>query len=222
MGGAVRRFGLAGLLGMAGLGCSDRDSADTYVPAPIVTAPTRVAEGTPRATPAPEVQPADAPKSAVPVKKPSTAVSAQKQLTAYSARLGIILNNRNYAQRVFENEVKSAGKEIEDRGFAALIPPYEKYDQAVDHSIKQLRALKPPPPARKVHEAIVTACTRLEENLEATVGAMHSDGGDSAVELNKDRKTIEAAGAKSIKEALEAGGFDTQAFADRGAFIRKT
>jgi len=140
-------------------------------------------------------------------------------LENYSTRLGTILRDRNSAQNVFEMEEKEAGADIAKLGFAALVPPYEKYAKAVRTASGELMKLDPPKLAIRVHGELVTAVTRQMKNLSDTAAAMKAEDGEKVVALSKARKKIEGESAASIKEALDKSGFDETAFADRGELV---
>lgn len=157
------------------------------------------------------------PESSVAVSQP---VAQDPALAEYAKKLAPILKARIQAAEAWGNALKSASTKDPNFGPALLGPPTDKYARAVDEAESALKKITPPPTAQQIHNAFDRLFTRLGSNLDATVAAMKSDGEENLPRLESDRVQITEEGRLDLEEALNKGGFDIEAFQNKGLLIR--
>jgi len=202
-------------------GCSKPDDNANYVPAKVEKAPDEVGGVKAPATTGTATPTAPAKTTATSAVTPPTAKPGPsklelelKALSDYSAKIKPILYADN-AEQVFRESVKKAGPDMETKGWAALIPHYQRYEHAVKGIADKLKLITPPPAAKGVHDAFVSIYGRLYDNLRLSVDAMIKNDGQTAAQLSHERKGILKNGDDSLKKALAAGNFDEPLFRSR-------
>jgi len=156
------------------------------------------------------------PESTVAISRPAIQDPA---LADYAKKLAPILKARIKAQEEWRKALTSASTKDPNFGPALLGPPTDEYAKAVEEAESALKKLTPPPAAKQIHSAFDRLFTRLGSNLDATVAAMRSDGGDDLTRLESDRLQITEEGRLDLDEAFKDGGFDVEAFQNKGQLI---
>lgn len=143
---------------------------------------------------------------------PKAEVKGDPALSAYSDKLSPILVTRDGAAIKWRDAVRDAGKKPREEMPAALLEATDQYAKALDKTRTDLSKLTPPPAAKGVHDVLLRLFTKLGDNIDSTVAAMHSDGSEDASQLVQERKRIEIEGADELHKALIVGGFDVHLF----------
>ncbi|WP_144241013.1 hypothetical protein [Fimbriimonas ginsengisoli] len=196
-------------------GCSNQNDAE----------PPKLAE--PAGKQATSVKP-NAPSSPEKVNMPPVATPIASStddrdaLDKYSQSLHTILQSHSLAVKIFRDEMRKQVTDIDKKGMKAFLGPYSRFDSSVERSVKKLEALKPPASARRVHDAILSALDRLNENLDSAVAAINEGNDQEVANLAQERNTLTDEGAKGVDEALASGGFDAEEYWRNVRLVRKS
>lgn len=156
--------------------------------------------------------PSDVPQTEVATQGGPKSVAPSSEMAAYNKKFSAILLTRDKAETTFQEELKAIAPKIDENGLSALVPIYSKYAKALDDAADGLKAMTAPPEAAKIQDALVATFKALGDNLDATVGEMHSDGQEDLARLSEARKKIQAEGALNVNNAVTLAKYDLQIF----------